>query len=56
MTTAKTAERRVVARRVFDALCERFPDKYIARVQPRSVVDDRPLSGRAELDPHPSAS
>ena len=36
----------VIARRVFDALCERFPDKYIALVQPRSVADDRPLCDR----------
>ena len=41
----------VIARRVFDALCERFPDKYIALVQPRSVADDRPLSDRIALSP-----
>ena len=35
-----------IARRVFDALCERFPDKYIALVHPRSVADDRPLRDR----------
>ena len=37
---------KAIALRVFDALCERFPDKYIALVQPRSVADDRPLSDR----------
>jgi hypothetical protein len=37
---------KVIARRVFDALCERFPDKYIALVQPRSVADDRPVRDR----------
>jgi hypothetical protein len=53
MTTAKTEERHVIARRVFDALCERFPDKFIALRQPRSVTDDRPLSSRVECDPLP---
>ena len=46
MTTAETEDRHVVARRVFDALCERFPEKYIALVQPRSVADDRPQCDR----------
>lgn len=54
MTTAETEDRHVVARRVFDALCARFPDKYVALIQPRS--DDQPLSGRAEPDPRPSAN
>jgi hypothetical protein len=56
MTTAETEDRHVVARRVFDALCARFPDKYVALIQPRSVADDQPLSGRAEPDPRPSAN
>ena len=56
MTTAETEDRQVVARRVFDALCARFPDKYVALIQPRSVADDQPLSGRAEPDPRPSAN
>jgi hypothetical protein len=56
MTKVETDERHVIARRVFDALCERFPDKYIALVQPRSVIDDRPLSSRATRDPHPVRS
>ena len=51
MTSAETEDRHVVARRVFDALCARFPDKYVALIQPRSVAGDQPLSGRAELDP-----
>jgi hypothetical protein len=51
MTTAETEDRHVVARRVFDALCARFPDKHVALIQPRSLADDRPLSGRAEPDP-----
>ena len=46
MPTTEIEPPHVVARRVLDALCERFPDKYIALVQPRSVADDRPLSDR----------
>jgi hypothetical protein len=46
----------VVARRVFDALCERFPDKYIALIQPRSVTDDRLLSDRAEPGAGPTSA
>ena len=34
----------VIARRVFDALCAQFPDKYIALIQPRAVTDDQPVS------------
>ena len=39
MPRAEIEHPHVIARRVFDALCERFPDKYIALVQPRSVGD-----------------
>ena len=53
MTPKEIEAPHVVARRVFDALCERFPDAYIAPVQPRSVADDRPLNSRAEPDPRP---
>ena len=38
---AKIEERRVIARQVFDALCAQHPDKYIALIQPRDVLDDR---------------
>jgi hypothetical protein len=44
----------VIARRVFEALCERFPDKYVALIQPRSMAHDRPVSDRAEPDARPS--
>ena len=54
MTTAEIEARHVVARRVFDALCARFPDKYIALIQPRYVADDRPLSGQTEPEVRPS--
>jgi len=37
---AEIEGRRVVARRVFDALCTQHPDRYIALIQPRDVLDD----------------
>ena len=46
MPTTEIKSPHVIARRVFGALCERFPDKYIALVQPHSVADDRPLCDR----------
>jgi hypothetical protein len=47
MPTSEIEAPHVVAKRVFDALCARFPDKYVALIQPRSVPDDKP-AGRAE--------
>ena len=38
---AKTERRRLVARRVFEALCAQYPEKYIALVQPRDATDQR---------------
>jgi hypothetical protein len=38
---AEIDDRRAVARRLFDALCARFPDKYVALIQPPDVTDDR---------------
>ena len=32
-------DRRVVAHRLFDALCAQYPDKYIALIQPRNVEE-----------------
>jgi hypothetical protein len=46
----------VIARRLFEALRERFPHKYIALIQPPAVTDDRPVSGRAEPDARPSGA
>ena len=34
-------DRRAVARRLFDALCAQYPDKYIALLQPPDVTDER---------------
>jgi hypothetical protein len=33
-------DRRVVARRLFEALRARYPDKYIALIQPRDVANE----------------
>jgi hypothetical protein len=51
---ARTEERRVIAKRLFDALCAQYPDKYIALIQPRDG-DDRPsapalIVGKDPLD------
>jgi hypothetical protein len=35
-------DRSVVARRLFDALCAQYPDKYIALIQPRDIMDVSP--------------
>jgi hypothetical protein len=40
---AEIEARRVVARRLFDALCAQgahYPDKYIYLIQPRDVAND----------------
>jgi hypothetical protein len=43
---AEIEDRRVVARRLFDALCAQHPDKYIDKyiylIQPGGVADDPP--------------
>ena len=31
-------DRREIAKRIFDALCSKYPEKYIALVQPRDVI------------------
>jgi hypothetical protein len=36
---ADCEDRRVVARRLFEALCTRYPDKYIALIQPHDVAN-----------------
>jgi hypothetical protein len=48
LPTSEIEPPHVIAKRVFDALCARFPRKYIALIQPRSVPDDKPLTGHAE--------
>lgn len=32
--------RRAVAKRLFEALCAQYPDKYIALIQPRDVANE----------------
>jgi hypothetical protein len=39
---AEIEDRRVVARRLFDALCTQHPDKYIYLIHPDDVADDPP--------------
>ncbi len=47
--------RRIVAKRLFEALCAQYPDKYIALIQPRDVVNERlpapDLTTRERLGP-----
>ena len=38
---AETERRRLVAGRVFEALCVQYPEKYIALVQPADATDPR---------------
>jgi hypothetical protein len=40
---ARSADRRVIAKRIYDALCDCYPDKYIALIQPSEVADAAPL-------------
>ena len=55
MTPAEIEARRVLALRLFYALCAHYPDKYVGlSIQPRDVADDEPddltlqrLRGRA---------
>jgi hypothetical protein len=37
---ADCEDRHVVARRLFEALCAHYPDKYIALIQPRDVANE----------------
>jgi hypothetical protein len=41
-SAAEIEDQRVVARRLFDAMCAQFPDKYIALIQPRASEINRP--------------
>jgi hypothetical protein len=49
-------ERRAVARRVFEALCAHYPDRYITFIeQPGSeeISAKRPTQGQSSQDPEP---
>jgi hypothetical protein len=39
MTKAEIEDRGVIARRIYEALCDRFPDRYIAMVLPRGDAE-----------------
>ena len=40
MTPAEIEGRRVIALRLFDALCAQYPDKYIYLIQPCDLAED----------------
>jgi hypothetical protein len=48
-------DRSVVARRLFDVLCAKYPDKYVTLIQPRDVEDGPPdlTAGKAPPAPRP---
>ena len=39
---ALSGDRRVIAKRIYDALCAHYPDKYVALIQPSEVADAAP--------------
>ena len=41
-TQSAVKDRREIAKRVFDALCAAYPEKYIALVQPRDPIKAAP--------------
>ena len=47
---ARSADRRVIAKRIYDALCDCYPDKYIALIQPSEVADAAPLASDPAAD------
>ena len=50
MSQSLLNDRRVVAKRIFDALREKYPDKYIALIQPPDV-DSGPPPTTPAVDP-----
>jgi hypothetical protein len=42
-------DRREIAKRIFDALCAHYPQKYVALVQPRDPVPASGISHRESL-------
>ena len=46
---AEIEDRRIVAKRLFDALCAAYSDKYITLIQPREA--DAPLPARLTAPP-----
>ena len=54
MSQSAQSDRRAVAKRVFDALCAQFPDKYIALIQPPDL-DGEPLPPSARCRSRPFA-
>jgi len=51
MTARSKEERRVIARRIYEALCERYPDRYVALVEAaRQATPTTPESEIANPD------
>ena len=55
MTSLTKEERRAVARRIFEALCEQYPDRYIALVEPEAAAGAQNSSETADLGKKPVA-
>lgn len=39
---ARSGDRRVIAKRIYDTLCAHYPDKYVALIQPSDVAEVAP--------------
>lgn len=44
-------DRRVIAKRVFDALCEKYPDRYIALIAEPPPLPPELATGRTPVQP-----
>jgi hypothetical protein len=56
MTQREIEDRRVVARRLYEALCAQFPDKYVALIQPHKQAEHGISGDRIEPAPRPTAT
>jgi hypothetical protein len=56
MKSLTNEQRRAVARRIFDALCEHYPDRYIALVErPKNTDDASSAAAQNALPEAPAA-
>jgi hypothetical protein len=52
LSSGEIEDRRIVAKRLFDALCAKYPDKYIALIQPSDAGNGLPSApGLASREP-----
>ena len=49
-------DRREIAKRIFDALCAKFPEKYVALIQPGDSIPAPPTLFRRRMSKWPSAA